>query len=67
MPWMPDKMPSLPNEALATTNGNAAQRTPAPSNRDEVRAMEKRILSSVENLNEILSLVVLVDVCSLDY
>jgi hypothetical protein len=63
MPWMPDKMPSLPpNGVRTTTNGNAAQRTLELKNQADVKAAEKRILSSTENLNEILSLIALVDV-----
>ena len=62
---MPDKMPSLPNRVRTTTNGNAAQRTLELKNQADVKAAEKRILSSTENLNEILSLIALVDVHAL--
>ena len=62
---MPDKMPSLPNGLKTTTNGNAVQRTLELKNQADVKAAEKRILSSTENLNEILSLITLVDVPSL--
>ena len=59
---MPDKMPSLPNGARTTTNGNAALEL---KNHADVKATEKRILSSTESLNEILSLIALVDVHAL--
>jgi len=62
MPWMPDKMPSLPNGERTTTNGNAALEL---KNQADVKAAEKQILSSTENLNEILSLIALVDVHAL--
>jgi hypothetical protein len=62
MPWMPDKMPSLPNRVRTTTNGNAAQTTLELKNQADVKAAEKQILSSTESLNEILSLITLVDV-----
>jgi hypothetical protein len=62
MPWMSDKMPSLPNGVRATTNGNAAQRTLELKSQADIKAAEKQILSSTENLNEILSLIALVDV-----
>jgi hypothetical protein len=65
MPWMPDKMPSLPNGVRTTTNGNAAQRTLELKNQADVKAAEKRILSSTESLNEILSLIALLDVYAL--
>jgi hypothetical protein len=65
MPWMPDKMPSLLNEVRITTNESAAQRTLELKNQADVKAAEKRILSSTENLNEILSLITLVDVRAL--
>jgi U3 small nucleolar RNA-associated protein 19 len=58
---MPDKMPSLLNEVRTTTNESAAQRTLELKNQADVKAAEKRILSSTENLNEILSLITLVD------
>ena len=59
---MPDKMPSLPNGVRTTTNENAAQRTLELKNQADVKAAEKRIRSSTENLNEILSLITIVDV-----
>ena len=59
---MPDKMPSLPNGERTTTNGNVALEL---KNQADVKAAEKQILSSTENLNEILSLIALVDVHAL--
>jgi hypothetical protein len=56
MPWMPDNVPSLPN---GPTN---VQKNSAPTNRVDIQAIEKRILSSSEHLNEILALNVLVTV-----
>jgi hypothetical protein len=52
---MPDIMPSLPNgQQKAVSNGKL-----------DIKAAEKRILSSTENLNEILSLLPLVNVLAL--
>jgi len=62
MPWMPDKMPSLPNGARTTRNGTSGERKIELKNETHVNAAEKRILSSTESLNEILSLIALVDV-----
>jgi hypothetical protein len=59
MPWMPDKMPSLPNGG-ANTDGT--QTNIAVNNQIDIKSAEKRILSSTEHLNEILSLNVLVNV-----
>ena len=58
MPWMPDRGP--PKQA---TDG------PAPTsltitNEAQVKAAEKRILSSTEHLNEILNLLALLTVCA---
>jgi hypothetical protein len=52
---MPDKMQSLPNGAL---NGSENAHI-------DIKAAEKRILSSTEHLNEILSLIPLVNVLSI--
>jgi len=58
MPWMPDKMPSLPN------GGHAEQEECALTNQVDIKSTEKRILSSTEHLNEILALNALVIVRS---
>ena len=64
MPWMPDnnpnrsndnKMHSLPN-GKETTSGGDADRIPTVGMDMDIKAVEKRILSSSEHLNEILSL-----------
>ena len=62
MPWMPDKMPSLANGASTSINGNTAQRITDLKSQADVKAAEKRILSSTESLNELISLIALVDV-----
>lgn len=54
MPWMPDNMPSLLN---GKPKENAVQANVVALNtKSDIRAAEKRILSSTEHLNEILSL-----------
>lgn len=58
MPWMPEKMPSLPNGGA---NADGMQSNIA-NNQIDIKATEKRILSSTEHLNEILSLNTLVNV-----
>jgi hypothetical protein len=60
MPWMPDKMPYLPN-GEPHENENQATST-ALNNEVDIKAAEKRILSSTEHLNEILALNALVAV-----
>jgi hypothetical protein len=52
MPGMPDKIQVLPN---GTQNG-------VSNGHIDIKAAEKRILSSTEHLNEILSLIPLVNV-----
>jgi hypothetical protein len=55
MPWMPEKMPSLPNgTSSTTTNGNGIEEKVDKAS--DIKFIEKRILSSSENLNEILTL-----------
>ena len=62
MPWMPDKMPSLPNGLSTATSDSVGTRIPELKSQADIKAAEKRILSSAENLNEIISLVGLVNV-----
>ena len=54
MPWMPDKMPSLPNR------GHEKQDNSALTDQVNIKSAENRILSSTEHLNEILALNALV-------
>ena len=51
MPWMPDKMPFLQNGAPTETVKILLD------NAVDIKAAEKRILSSTEHLNEILALI----------
>jgi hypothetical protein len=51
---MPDKMPSLP------VREHLKQENPALINQVDIKSAEKRILSSTEHLNEILTLNALV-------
>lgn len=51
---MPDKMPSLPNGGLTNQENSALV------NQVDIKSAEKRILSSTEHLNEILTLNALV-------
>ena len=60
MPWMPDKMLSLPNGGPYENEHQAT--TTALDNKVDIKAAEKRILSSTEHLNEILALNALVAV-----
>jgi hypothetical protein len=62
MPWMPDTMPSLSNGAQMQANGNASLTTLELETHGDIKAAEKRILSSTESLNEILSLNALINV-----
>ena len=54
MPWMPDKMLSLPN------GGHMKHEKIALNHQIDIKSAEKRILSSTEHLNEILALNALV-------
>jgi hypothetical protein len=56
---MPDKVPFLPDGRV---NADGMQMNVAVDNQIDIKAAEKRILSSTEHLNEILSLNSLVDV-----
>jgi hypothetical protein len=60
MPSMPDKMPYLPNGGPRENEHQAT--TTALDNKVDIKAAEKRILSSTEHLNEILALNALVAV-----
>ena len=59
MPWMPDRMPSLPN---GITNGQKKAAIVRRQDHVDIKATEKRILSSAEQLNEILTLISLLRV-----
>lgn len=58
---MPDKMPSLQNGVKNGVNKRKESKKP----KVDVKAIEKRVLSSTEHLNEIISLNSLVSVCLL--
>jgi len=60
MPWMPENMPYLPNGGPHENERQAT--TTALDNKVDIKAAEKRILSSTEHLNEILALNALVAV-----
>jgi len=60
MPWMPDQGPLKQGK-----NGGAdTQFVAAISTESDIKAVEKRILSSTEHLNEILNLLALLTVFS---
>jgi hypothetical protein len=58
MPWMPERTGA---SLQGATNGNAQNEVATPASLVDIKAAEKRILSSTEHLNEILSLVSLVN------
>ena len=53
MPWMPDTMPSLPN---GKELNHQKKKKKDQDKEIDIQAVETRILSSTEHLNEILSL-----------
>ena len=59
MPWMPDRMPSLPN---GLANGQKKVAVVSRQRKVDIKSTENRILSSAEHLNEILSLISLLNV-----
>lgn len=63
MPWMPDQGPL--NQG--NNGGVDTQSLAAVSSESDIRAVEKRILSSTEHLNEILNLLALLTVSITDH
>jgi hypothetical protein len=59
MPWMPDRMPSLPN---GLANGQKKAAVVSRQRKVDIKSTENRILSSTEHLNEILGLISLLNV-----